>query len=120
MQFSLAHSVSQPWAVVSADPSGNGLSKRPVGREKTSSWETEIPLCGCLSTGVPLPRWERRKGGGDGRGKEEELALTGCPPRAAPHCLPDLFCPGLPPQQLGVAGSLQRPPGKTPSNVEET
>ena len=79
VQFSLARSVSQPWAVVSADPSGNGLSKRQVGREKTSSWETEIPLCGCLSTGVPLPRWERLKGGGDGRGKEEELALTGCP-----------------------------------------
>lgn len=70
--------------MVSADLSGNGLSNRQVGREKTSSWETEIPLCGCLSTGVPLPRWERLRGGGDGRGEEEELALTGCPHGGAP------------------------------------
>lgn len=48
------------------------------GRGKTSSLETEIPLCGCLSTGVPA-QVGRLKGRGAGRGEEKELALTGCP-----------------------------------------
>lgn len=79
MQFSLARSDSQPWAVVSPDPSGNGLSNRKSGERKdqllgdrnTSVW-LSVHRCA-------LPRWERQKGGGDGRGEEKELALTGCP-----------------------------------------
>ena len=119
VQFSLARSGSQPWAVVSADPSGNGLSNRKVGREKTSSWETEIPLCGCLSTGVPCPGGKGRKAGVTGEVRRKTL-LWPAAPRAGPHCIPSLFCPLLPPQQLGVAGSLQGPPGKKPSIFEET
>ena len=119
VQFSLARSGSQPWAVVSADPSRNGLSNRKVGREKTSSWETEIPLCGCLSTGVPCPGGRGRKAGLTGEVRRKTL-LWPAAPRAGPHCVPSLFCPLLPPQQLGVAGSLQGPPGKKPSILEET
>lgn len=117
-QFSLARSGSLPWAAVSADLSGNGLSNRKAGRGKTSSSETEIPLCGCLSTGVPCPGGRGWKAGVPGGVRRKSL-LWPAAPRAGPHCVPSLFCPARPPQRLGLAGSLQRPPGNKPAILEE-